>query len=77
MSDLAGYAKATSRISMTPSHVDGDWPSSLNGSISDCRSIVLKSSSAEEEAFVKAMNCGASVVIAAEATMTARMTVKL
>jgi hypothetical protein len=64
-------------MSITPLHVAGTKPSSLNGSISETLSMVLKSSSADEDAFVIAILCGATVVIAAAATMTAKMTVNL
>jgi hypothetical protein len=64
-------------MSITPLHVAGTKPSSLNGSISETLSMVLKSSSADEDAFVIAILCGATVVMAAAATMTAKMTVNL
>lgn len=76
MSDLAGYAKVMSWISITPRQPIGTLPLSLNGSISDARSIVLKSSPADDDAFVKVMDWGATVVIAVAATMTARITTK-
>jgi hypothetical protein len=77
VSGRAGYANVISLISITPAHVSGTNPSSLSGSISDFRSIVRNNSSADEEALVTAIECGATVVIAAAATMTANMTVKL
>jgi hypothetical protein len=77
MSGRAGYEKSMFSISMLPLHTAGILPSSLRGSILDCRSIVLNNSSADEEAFVNVMIWGAMVVIAVAATMTARITVNL
>ena len=77
MSGLEGYANVMSLISTTPVHVAGTNPLSLSGSISDLRSIVRNNSSAAEEAFVIVMLCGAMVVMAVAATITAKITVKL
>jgi hypothetical protein len=77
ISGRAGYEKSMFSISILPTHSVGTLPSSLSGSISDFRSIVLNSSSAAEAAFVSTMIWGAIVVIAVAATMTAKMTVKL
>jgi hypothetical protein len=67
----------TSLISMTPLHVAGTKPWSLNGSISDLWSIVRNNSWADEAAFENAIPLGATVVMAVAATITAKMTVML
>jgi hypothetical protein len=62
VSFLVGYAKSTSSIWMRPAHEEGTSPTSLRGSISDTRSIVLNKVSAADAAFVSTMMFGAMVV---------------